>query len=111
MPNIKKEALDHTPVISVKLLPATTSVSAVLVRGPVGHAAELVALGIRGVGNTVQGSLGGDGRAPGVAQVGERIDQIEERGFSRHDVYRSGGGCAILNFCFIDSLRNIFPVR
>jgi hypothetical protein len=58
-------------------LPAT-SVAAIFGIGPVGHAAELVALGEGRIGDAIQGGLVGDGRAPGAIGVWQGIDEVNE---------------------------------
>jgi len=81
--------MEHTTEVSVILLPATTA-GVLGISSPVGHAAELVALGVGSIWNTVEGRLSGDGGTPGRTQIGERLDQIDKgrlaRFVLRHDV-------------------------
>lgn len=67
-----------TSKVPVELLSATTAVSAILVVGPVSHATELVALGEWGVGNAVEGGLGGNRGAPSALMLGQRVDQVDQ---------------------------------
>lgn len=72
-----------TTVVTVVLLSATTSVSVLALGGPVGHATKLVALGEGRIRDTVQGSLGGDGRAPTIAGRAS-LDELDPVHFLSH---------------------------
>lgn len=93
-----------TPVVSVVLLPSTTAVLALAVGSPVGHAAQLVALGEGRIGDAVQRGVAGDGGAPAIAG-GAVLDEGNPVDVLRHDDLihggdlemgygRFGGGCA-----------------
>lgn len=74
----------RTSVVPVVLSASTTSVTAILSVGcPVGHTAQLVALGEGSVGDAIEGGLGGDCWSPSVT-IGQRRDEVGNGG--RHDV-------------------------
>lgn len=87
-----------TPKVSVVLVAATVAILAL--GRPVSHAAKLVALGERRIGDAVERGLGGDRGAPAVARGAAFADADEIQSVG-HLVWSSGypewnkGGCVV----------------
>ena len=66
------------------ILRAALTLTVLGLGGPVGHAAELVALGEGSIGHTVEHVVGGGGRTPGVLHR-QSGDQVRDRSRSHCD--------------------------
>lgn len=68
----------RTSIVPVVLSASTAAITTILsVRGPVGHAAQLVVLGKGSVGNAIEHGLGGDCWSPSVT-LGQPLDELNE---------------------------------